>query len=164
MTTVILEHIQITPDVCGGKPRIADHRIRVQDIVIWYEHLNMSPDDIVYHYPSITLADVHAALTYYYDHLTKFAEISTRAKPSPANWQPKRPPSCNANSGKEMSGQIKFHLDENVSNAVAEGLRRRAIDVTTTPEQNLMGASDLACRREAPRSTCIQASDGMRDA
>jgi Domain of unknown function (DUF5615) len=41
-----------------------------------------------------------------------------------------------------MSGQIKFHLDENVSNAVAEGLRRRGIDVTTTPEQNLMGASD----------------------
>jgi uncharacterized protein (DUF433 family) len=69
MTTIILEHIQITPDVCGGKPRIANRRIRVQDIVIWYEHLNMSPDDIVYHYPSITLADVHAALTYYYDHL-----------------------------------------------------------------------------------------------
>jgi predicted nuclease of predicted toxin-antitoxin system len=41
-----------------------------------------------------------------------------------------------------MSGQIKFHLDENVSNAVAEGLRRRGIDVTTTPEQTLMGASD----------------------
>jgi len=42
-----------------------------------------------------------------------------------------------------MSGQIKFHLDENVSNAVAEGLRRRGIDVTTTAEENLMGASDL---------------------
>ena len=41
-----------------------------------------------------------------------------------------------------MSGQIKFHLDENVSNAVAEGLRRRGIDVTTTPEQNLISASD----------------------
>ncbi|MFM7577922.1 MAG: DUF5615 family PIN-like protein, partial [Microcystaceae cyanobacterium] len=41
-----------------------------------------------------------------------------------------------------MSGQIKFHLDENVSNAVAEGLRRRGIDVTTTPEQNLIGVSD----------------------
>lgn len=38
--------------------------------------------------------------------------------------------------------QIKFHLDENVSNAVAEGLRRRGIDVTTTPEQNLISASD----------------------
>ena len=42
-----------------------------------------------------------------------------------------------------MSGQIKFHLDENVSNAVAEGLRRRGINVTTTPEQNLIGVSDL---------------------
>lgn len=41
-----------------------------------------------------------------------------------------------------MPGQIKFHLDENVSNAVAEGLRRRGIDVTTTPEQNLIGVSD----------------------
>lgn len=69
MTSISAEHIQITPDVCGGKPRIAGHRIRVQDIVIWYEHLNQSPDEIVYHYPSLTLADVHAALAYYYDHL-----------------------------------------------------------------------------------------------
>ena len=74
MTTVISEHIQITPDICGGKPRIAGHRIRVQDVVIWYEHLNMSPDDIVYHYPSITLADVHAALAYYYDHLEEIRQ------------------------------------------------------------------------------------------
>ncbi|NEQ47198.1 MAG: DUF433 domain-containing protein [Leptolyngbya sp. SIOISBB] len=69
MTTVSAEHIQITPGVCGGKPRIAGHRLRVQDIVIWYEHLGQSPDEIVYHYPSITLADVHAALAYYYDHI-----------------------------------------------------------------------------------------------
>lgn len=41
-----------------------------------------------------------------------------------------------------MSERIKFHLDENVSNAVAEGLRRRGVDVTTTPEENLIGASD----------------------
>ena len=41
-----------------------------------------------------------------------------------------------------MSGRIKFHLDENVSNAIAEGLRRRGIDVTTTPEMSLIGASD----------------------
>ena len=30
MTTISSEHIQITPGVCGGKPRIAGHRIRVQ--------------------------------------------------------------------------------------------------------------------------------------
>lgn len=74
MTAIISEHIQITPGVCGGKPRIAGHRIRVQDIVIWYEHLNMSPDEIVYHHPSITLADVHAALAYYYDHLEEIRQ------------------------------------------------------------------------------------------
>ena len=43
-----------------------------------------------------------------------------------------------------MSERIKFHLDENVSNAVAEGLRRRGIDVSTTPEAGLMGVSDEA--------------------
>lgn len=31
-----------------------------------------------------------------------------------------------------LSDKIKFHLDENVENAIAEGLRRRNIDVTTT--------------------------------
>lgn len=41
-----------------------------------------------------------------------------------------------------MSGTIRFHLDENVSNAIADGLRRRGIDVTTTPEEGLIAASD----------------------
>jgi predicted nuclease of predicted toxin-antitoxin system len=42
-----------------------------------------------------------------------------------------------------MPRKIKFHLDESVSNAIAQGLRRRGIDVTTTPEKGLIGASDL---------------------
>ncbi|MFN6209519.1 MAG: DUF433 domain-containing protein, partial [Microcystis sp.] len=62
MTTTLINHIEITPETCGGKPRIAGHRIKVQDVVIWHERLGMSPDEIVYHYPSITLADVYAAL------------------------------------------------------------------------------------------------------
>jgi predicted nuclease of predicted toxin-antitoxin system len=41
-----------------------------------------------------------------------------------------------------MPNRIKFHLDENVSNAIADGLRRRGIDVTTTPEMGLISASD----------------------
>jgi predicted nuclease of predicted toxin-antitoxin system len=41
-----------------------------------------------------------------------------------------------------MSDRIKFHLDENVSNAIAQGLRRRGIDVTTTAEVGLISASD----------------------
>ncbi|MCT7973718.1 DUF433 domain-containing protein [Laspinema olomoucense] len=67
MEKVISEHIEITPGVCGGKPRIAGHRIKVQDIVIWSEEMGMSPDEILYHCPSITLSDVYAALAYYHD-------------------------------------------------------------------------------------------------
>ena len=66
--SVISEHIEITPNICGGKPRITGHRIKVQDIVIWHERMGMSPDEIIYHHPTITLADVYAALAYYHDH------------------------------------------------------------------------------------------------
>src|SRR5882672_7668367 len=65
----IASHIEITPGVCGGKPRIAGHRIRVQDVVVWHDRMGMSPDEIVLHYPSITQADVYAALAYYHDHM-----------------------------------------------------------------------------------------------
>jgi predicted nuclease of predicted toxin-antitoxin system len=39
---------------------------------------------------------------------------------------------------------LKFHLDEQVANAIAEGLRRRGIDVTTTPEMGMKGLPDEA--------------------
>jgi predicted nuclease of predicted toxin-antitoxin system len=41
-----------------------------------------------------------------------------------------------------MSAKIKFHLDESVTNTIANGLRTRGIDVTTSPEEGLIGASD----------------------
>ena len=68
MDLVITSHIESTPGTCGGKPRIAGHRIRVQDVVMWHEAHGLSPDEIVNHYPGITLADVYAALAYYHDH------------------------------------------------------------------------------------------------
>jgi predicted nuclease of predicted toxin-antitoxin system len=39
--------------------------------------------------------------------------------------------------------EIKYHLDEHIDAAVAAGLRLRGVDVTTTVEQELQGASDL---------------------
>lgn len=68
MSTVSTEHIEITPGVCGGKPRIAGHRIKVQHVAIWHERMGMDPEKIVEEYPQLSLADVHAALAYYYDH------------------------------------------------------------------------------------------------
>ena len=73
-------HIEQTPGVCGGKPRIAGYRIRVQDIAVWHEHLGMSADEIVAEYPDITLADVHAALAYYYDHRAEIQEDIRRGE------------------------------------------------------------------------------------
>lgn len=61
-------HIDVTLDVCGGKPRVFGTRIRVQDIVIWHERLNLSADEIVTRYPQLSLSSVYAALAYYYDH------------------------------------------------------------------------------------------------
>jgi Domain of unknown function (DUF5615) len=41
-----------------------------------------------------------------------------------------------------MPKTIRFHLDENCNRAIAEGLRRRGVDVTTTPEAGLLTATD----------------------
>lgn len=39
---------------------------------------------------------------------------------------------------------IRYHLDQQVSAAVARGLRRRGVDVTTTAEAGLQDADDEA--------------------
>lgn len=57
-----------TPGTCGGKPRIAGHRVTVKHVVIDHQRAGLSPDEIASTYPSITLADVYAALAYYHDH------------------------------------------------------------------------------------------------
>ncbi len=62
------QHITKTPGVCGGRACIAGHRVRVMDIVALHEMRGMSPEEIQYQYPGISLADVHAALAYYFDH------------------------------------------------------------------------------------------------
>jgi predicted nuclease of predicted toxin-antitoxin system len=41
-----------------------------------------------------------------------------------------------------MARTIPFHLDEHCDPAIAAGLRRHGIDVTTTPEAGLIGATD----------------------
>ena len=44
---------------------------------------------------------------------------------------------------------IRFHLDENVPSAIAEGLRRRGVDATITPQAGLLNADDEAQLRFA---------------
>jgi uncharacterized protein (DUF433 family) len=65
----VYPHISKTPGVCGGKACIAGTRIRVMDIVV-LQRQGMPPEEMREAFSSrpLTLAEVHAALTYYYDH------------------------------------------------------------------------------------------------
>ncbi len=72
-TRTLHEHIEITPGVAGGKPRIAGHRITVQNVVVWHERMGKSPDEIAAEY-DLSLADIHAALAYYFDHRSEVDE------------------------------------------------------------------------------------------
>ena len=73
------QHIAITPGVCGGKPRIAGRRITVANIAIWHERLGKSADAIATEY-DLTLADVYAALTYYFDHRAEIDKSINRSQ------------------------------------------------------------------------------------
>lgn len=61
------QHIEITPGIAGGKPRIAGHRITVHTVAIWHEVMGKTGDEIAAEY-DLTLSDVYAALAYYFDH------------------------------------------------------------------------------------------------
>jgi len=74
MADVATERIVKTPGTCGGKARIAGHRIRVLDVVHWSEHAGLTPREIVEYYPSITVEDVEAALAYYHAHPEEIRE------------------------------------------------------------------------------------------
>jgi len=68
MTTQSLDrHIVVTPGTLGGKARVAGRRISVEDIAIWHMRLGKTVDEICAEF-DLSLAEVHAALAYYYDH------------------------------------------------------------------------------------------------
>ena len=64
-TDKLAKRIVRTPGVCGGQPRIEGHRIRVRDIVMWFEALRMSADEIANEY-DLSLSDIYLALAYYH--------------------------------------------------------------------------------------------------
>lgn len=71
-----LKHIESTTGVCGGRPRIAGRRIRVQDVVLWTEQ-GQSPDEIV-SYPITSIIAKPSIVT-----SKRMKSTSGRSKP---NW------------------------------------------------------------------------------
>jgi uncharacterized protein (DUF433 family) len=91
------EHIEVTPDIASGKPRIRGHRVTVQDIAIWHERLGKSADEIASEY-DLTLGDVHAALAYYFDHREEIDARMAKTVRSPMRSAPKSPQSVRGSS------------------------------------------------------------------
>lgn len=66
-TPTLDAHIESARDIRGGKPRLAGTRITVADVVLMHLRLGQSIEEIAGAY-DLSLAAVHAALAYYYDH------------------------------------------------------------------------------------------------
>jgi len=64
---VTYAHIVKEPGYCGGKAAIDNTRVRVNNVVFFHKD-GKTPQEILVEYPDLSLAQVHAALTYYYDH------------------------------------------------------------------------------------------------
>ena len=69
MKTTALKYPHIASDarIAGGVPIIKGTRIAVRSIAGYYQ-LGMTPDEILQSLPHLSQAQLHAALTYYFDH------------------------------------------------------------------------------------------------
>jgi len=54
-----------SPDTCGDRPRIAGTRVSVQRVAVWHKR-GLTPEEIRDRFGHLNLAQIHAALTYYY--------------------------------------------------------------------------------------------------
>ena len=75
---MLSEFITKTPGVCGGRPCVRGHRVRVLDIALMSERQGKSPDEIAHMY-SLDLSQVHAALAYYFANIDEIREDMRRS-------------------------------------------------------------------------------------
>jgi uncharacterized protein (DUF433 family) len=72
-STTTYRYITRVPGICGGRPIIDGTRTSVQALVGYYK-LGMSLEEILEGLPQITPAQLHEALSYYYDHQDEIEE------------------------------------------------------------------------------------------
>ena len=61
-------HIERREGVCGGRPVLVGTRFPVRSVVGYVLRQGMTPEELVAEFSDLTLASVHDALSYYYDH------------------------------------------------------------------------------------------------
>lgn len=95
--TIVYSHITKDPEVCGGRACIDGTRIRVVDIAC-LQREGHAPERMLEVYPSLNLAQVHAALSYYYENpqeiesaLQEDREVAERIESDRADFLRNRP-------------------------------------------------------------------------
>jgi uncharacterized protein (DUF433 family) len=69
MTTAALTHIELDEN---GVAWIAEANTKVIEVVLDKLAYGWSPEEIHFQHPHLSLAQIHAALAYYYDHQAEF--------------------------------------------------------------------------------------------
>lgn len=59
----LIDRISVDPAVCAGKPCIKGTRIYIAIILDGLAE-GLTPEQVIDHYPQLTLDDIHAALAY----------------------------------------------------------------------------------------------------
>lgn len=74
MQTAVATHIELRPSRIGHqRAYIAGTRVRVQDVYAMCELRGLTPDEVVDELPHLSLGQVYAALSYYFDHRDEIA-------------------------------------------------------------------------------------------
>jgi uncharacterized protein (DUF433 family) len=78
--------IERDPAIRGGRPKIAGTGLTVRRIVGWYK-IGMTPEEIALEYQHLTLAQVHAALTYYHANRDEIEADIAQEEQATAHWE-----------------------------------------------------------------------------
>ena len=61
-------HIEARKGFCGGSPVIVGTKFPVRSVVNYVLRQGMTPEELAAEFRHLTLAQIHDALSYYYDH------------------------------------------------------------------------------------------------
>jgi uncharacterized protein (DUF433 family) len=88
MSTITHEHIELDD---RGRPWIVGRKVKVIEVVLDHTAYGFSPAEIHLQHPHLSLAQIHAALSYYYDHQAELdAEIRRQADEAQRLWEQNR--------------------------------------------------------------------------
>jgi len=67
-------YVETDEKICRGSPVIKGTGMRIVDIVVEYEYLGRTPDEIINAHPYLKLEQVHDAISHYYENRKEIDE------------------------------------------------------------------------------------------